>query len=295
MIASARPYIRSAKPADREAVLRFCENTWEWGDYIPLVWNRWLHEPASKALVATMRSQPVAFGHVIMVAPGEAWLEGLRVDPVYHQKGLATRLTQYLLVEAAKLGAGVARFATSSKNIAVHRMSAKFSFTEVAAILPLHAEATGMEHPLPYRPKPQALPNLLSFLEGSTVMAAMGGLYSTGWRFHSLNHDRIRESLNEGVVRIIGGPDIISALAIVEPGYPGEGLAVRYADGQIDALIELAYELRVEAASYEPPQVSARLPDIPQVQQAFQQAGYKPQAENPFWIYQQVLGVSSPI
>ena len=291
MIASARPYIRNAKPADREAVLRFCENTWEWGDYIPLVWDRWLHEPASKTLVATIHSQPVAFGHVIMVAPGEAWLEGLRVDPVHYQEGLSTRLTQYLLIEAVTLGAGIARFITASKNIAVHRMSEKFRFTKVAAILPLHAEATSMEHPLPYRPKPQALPNLLSFLEGSTVMAAMGGLYSTGWRFHSLNNDRIRESLNKGVVRIIGGPGIISALAIVEPGYPGEGLAVRYADGQLDTLIELAYELRVEAASYEPPQVSARLPDIPQVQQAFRQAGYKPQAENPFWIYQQVLNL----
>jgi len=84
---------------------------------------------------------------------------------------------------------------------------------------------------------------------------------------------------------------MVSALSIVEPGYPGEGLAVRYADGQLDALIELALDLRAEAASYEPRLVSARLPDIPHVQQTFRQAGYKLQAENHFWIYQRVLNL----
>ena len=34
--------IRPARPEDRPAVERICAHTWEWGDYIPEVWEEWL-------------------------------------------------------------------------------------------------------------------------------------------------------------------------------------------------------------------------------------------------------------
>ncbi len=102
----SRPYIRAARADDRAAVFRFSQHTWEWGDYIPLVWKRWFTEADGRLLVTTISGQPVALGHVVMAAPGEAWLEGMRVDPAYRQTGLATAMTRRLLKETGQLEAG---------------------------------------------------------------------------------------------------------------------------------------------------------------------------------------------
>jgi len=287
-IQSPRPYIRQARPPDKEAVLRFCQDTWEWGDYIPQVWDRWLREPDGKLLVTTIGTHPVAVGHIVMVTPSEAWLEGIRVDPVYRRTGLATRLTRRFSAEARAMGADVIRFLTSSLNTPIHRIAAKIGFARVASILPYEAEATQIESPLS-SPEQRDLPHLLSFRQRSTVLEAMGGLYGTGWRFHSLTPEQINIRLTKGQVRTVGEHGDISAMAIIEPGYSGEGLVATYVDGQPDSLYVLALGLRAEATRYDPPLVGVRLPATAEVQRVFRSAGYHAQSEQPFWIFQQTL------
>ena len=34
--------VRPARAVDKDAVLAFTQNTWEWGDYISYVWEQWL-------------------------------------------------------------------------------------------------------------------------------------------------------------------------------------------------------------------------------------------------------------
>jgi len=282
---SKRPYIRRARPADKQAVLRFCQNTWEWGDYISQVWDRWLNEPGGKVLVVTVDSLLVAIGHIIMLTSGEAWLEGLRVDPAYRRMGIATRLIQRLLAEARTLRANTVRFITSSVNTPVHHLATKLRFTRVAVISPYKAGAEQVKTPLS-KPEQWDLPCVLSFMQKSTMPAAMGGLYSTGWRFHSLSTEQLKFRMNKGQVRIIKNGENVSALAILEPGYSGEGLLVVYIDGQPHALSTLALGLRAEAVKYEPQQVVVRLPDNSEVQNIFHSAGFQLQTEQPFWIYQ---------
>ena len=289
MTLSSQPYIREARSEDRDGVFRFCQNTWEWGDYIPQVWDRWLAEPRGKLLVAILGGQPVAVDHVVMVSPEEAWLEGLRVDPAHRRAGLATLMARRCLKEAKSLGARVARFATSSLNTPIHILSAHLGFSRVAALGLWRAEATPVRNTMPSGPGAQALAPLLSFLQGSAALAATGGLYSSGWRFKSLSPDEMRGSLERGAVRqvsVLGGA---VALAIIEPGHPGEGLVVSYADGSPGVLTELALGLRAEAADLGLPLVSARLPDVPQVQEAFRKAGYEPAADSAFWVYERVV------
>mgnify|MGYP001573852196 CR=1 FL=1 len=283
---SSRVYIRVARPQDKEAVFRFCQNTWDWGDYVPQVWDRWLNEPEGRLLVATKQRQPIALVHWLMVRPGEAWLEGMRVDPAHRQAGLATSLTQRCLKEAARSGARIVRLATSSRNTPIHRMAARLGFTRVAVLQPLRAEARREKGPRLYRPGLSLLPRLLPLIQGSATLAAMGGLYSSGWRFHSLSPDELKARLRQGMVRMAGTPEDMKALAMIEMGSPWEGMAISYADGQPEALTVLALGLRAEAARLEVPLVSARLPDVPQVQGAFRNAGYQPSSDYPFWIYE---------
>ncbi|HJW88245.1 MAG TPA: GNAT family N-acetyltransferase [Dehalococcoidia bacterium] len=293
MTLSSRPHIREARSEDGDGVFCFCQNTWEWGDYIPQVWDRWLAEPRGKLLVAILGGQPVALDHVVMVSPEEAWLEGLRVDPAYRRAGLATLMARRCLKEAKGLGARVARFATSSLNMPIHILAAHLGFSRVAALGLWRAEATPVKSTMPSRPSAQALAPLLSFLQGSAALAAMGGLYSSGWRFKSLSPDELKGTLERWAVRQVNLPGGAVALATVEPGHPGEGLVVSYADGSPAVLTELALGLRAEAADLGLPLVSARLPDVPPVQEAFRKAGYEPAGEGAFWIYQRVLRPSA--
>ena len=36
--------IRAAKNEDRDLVLKFCKNTFSWGDYVEKVWDYWIDE-----------------------------------------------------------------------------------------------------------------------------------------------------------------------------------------------------------------------------------------------------------
>src|SRR5947209_16351946 len=108
--------IRPAQAEDHDAVLAFCAHTWEWGDYIDEVWDEWLHDANGLLLVATINGQPVGVAHLLMLNEMDAWLEGLRVDPNYRQRGIATALDQALLAEARRRRASNARLLTDSVN-----------------------------------------------------------------------------------------------------------------------------------------------------------------------------------
>jgi len=77
--------------------------------------------------------QPVAVARVAMLAEGEAWLEGIRVDPRMRGLGVATDLQVAELRWAAASGAAVVRYATGERNEASHRLGARHGFSQVAA------------------------------------------------------------------------------------------------------------------------------------------------------------------
>jgi GNAT superfamily N-acetyltransferase len=284
-----RPYIRLARSEDKPAILRFTEHTWDFGDYIADVWERWLREPRGKLLVSTIKRQPVAVMHVLIVAPGEAWLEGIRVNPEYRRAGLATRITRRSLREASLLGAHVVRFVTSSLNTPIHHLANELEFVRVAAIQTF--EADGITH----GPDSLAaatsgdLPWLQPFLQHSAVLKAMGGLSSTGWRFHNLNLQQITGKIETGQVRFLRSPEGAPALAILETGYTGEDLVISYADGEPGALADLAIKLREETARLNFKSVSVRLPEIAESRAIFLNAGYQSSEDPAFWLYEKIL------
>lgn len=88
-----QPTIRPAQQSDKEAVFKFCEHTFNWGDYITNVWDRWLEEEQARLFAATLNNKPVGIMRVSLQKPGEAWLQAARTDPDYRHKGIATALT----------------------------------------------------------------------------------------------------------------------------------------------------------------------------------------------------------
>lgn len=49
--------IRPAQQNDKDDVLKFCVNTFDWGDYIDQVWNSWYSDPNGRLIIAEYESE----------------------------------------------------------------------------------------------------------------------------------------------------------------------------------------------------------------------------------------------
>ena len=67
--------IRNAKPSDKSQVLKFCQNTFSWGDYVEHVWDYWLNEDL---LFVYEKKSPVGICHAFFLK-NQIWIEGIKI------------------------------------------------------------------------------------------------------------------------------------------------------------------------------------------------------------------------
>lgn len=124
-------HVRDVRSSDKDEVLEFTANTWDFGDYIEYVFDDWLADPSGRFIAAedANTGRIAAIDKLSFLSPTEAWFEGLRVNPVYRGSGLAASLQTYMISEARRLGAHTARFLTNITNQPVHRMAYRDVFS----------------------------------------------------------------------------------------------------------------------------------------------------------------------
>lgn len=112
---------------------------------MPEVWDDWLTATDGILLVACASSavtgadgtpiaagQPVAMSRLALLAPGEGWVEGIRVDPAVRGREVATNLQVAELAWAAAHEVRVVRYTTGQDNEASHRLGARHGFLRQA-------------------------------------------------------------------------------------------------------------------------------------------------------------------
>lgn len=80
--------IRKATNSDKDTVLKFCQNTFSWGDYVEHVWDCWLKE---ENLLVFENTNPVGICHAL-TSRNQLWIEGIRVSPNYRRRKIASEL-----------------------------------------------------------------------------------------------------------------------------------------------------------------------------------------------------------
>lgn len=80
--------IRIAKNKDKIPILKFCKNTFSWGDYIEHVWDFWLSEDN---LFVFEKNFPVGICHSFY-CKNQVWIEGIRIDPNFRRQKIASKL-----------------------------------------------------------------------------------------------------------------------------------------------------------------------------------------------------------
>lgn len=129
--------IRRAKPSDKDFVLDFCMNTFEWGDYVYRVWDRWISDPSGLLLVydssnfpSTSKSIPLGIIHIVKCLGDILWLEGLRVNKIHRNKGIATALLKYSLNYGINNGIKESSALVSTNNFPSQKMLEKLGFSK---------------------------------------------------------------------------------------------------------------------------------------------------------------------
>ncbi|MGO8946596.1 MAG: N-acetyltransferase family protein [Ktedonobacterales bacterium] len=318
--------VRPARPEDREAVLAFCQHTWDDGDYIEDVWEHWLTSETGDLLVAVAGGLPVGLIHLAMLSTEDAWIEGIRVDPRARRQGIGRVLTSQALVRARQRGAQVARLFTDSDNVASQELvTKKFGFQRIAEMaryvggaLPAGADAdadalletevsvatssgpesrkTDTESGLGPRlllADAEDYSRLREWLNQSNLAPANGGLQFGVWNAWTLHDRDLQEYIVRGMVWLLEEWQTIQAIAIVQdmPGQedsPGT-LQVRYIDGAAGGIGTLALALREIAQEHGLAQVVLWLPDLLILQDAMNGAGYSRGSQERLLIYQRAV------
>ncbi len=288
---NTKPFvIRRARAGDKAAILAFCERTYEWGDYVPEVLDEWLADQRGHLLVATVEDAPVGVAYVVLLTPTEAWLQGLRVHPEHRRKGLAQHFLRHCLDLARQRGAHVARFATSSENVAVHRTAQRAGMRRVAVMWVLEASATSGADagpslaPLTLQDWLLVAPHVLT----SSTLAQMSGLYGM-WDLQTLTADKLRDHLERGQVLGLWEGDQLECTAIIlDVDERWSCLSVAFVQATDSYGQALAHALRSHTARLNLEAVEVMLPSASSLHHAFLQAGFElgPESKHEIWIYE---------
>ena len=277
--------IRPACDADREAVFAFCAQTWEWGDYIPNVWENWLHDPHGKLLVATDDKQPVGLAHLQMLSESDAWLEGLRIAPDHRLHGLGTALNMALQEEALRRGATTVRLVTESTNTASLHIMPHVHMRQVGGFVPFCAvplERTPESRHAQYERTQLAtmndLDDIINYLNVSNVFPSAGGLYYAGFTGYTISDTLLEEYITAQHVYLLRRWERLDGLAIAEPRQEHDSLrlSVGYIDGMtIESISLIAHDLRRRATELEVENIYVYAPDLVLVRDGLTGIGYE--------------------
>src|SRR5712691_10081168 len=275
--------VRPARPEDREAVLAFCRQTWEWGDYIEYAWDEWLHDPQGVLFVVTIDGQPGGIANMRMLNETDAWLEGMRVDPAHRQQGLATALSQATLAEAMRRGATNARLITESINTGAISLIERGFFRRMGAFAVYKAmpetappkRQYGLDAP---QLATQAdIDDIIDYLNTSNIFPASGGLYYQGFTAYTIIASLLEAKVSARQVYVLRRWDRLDGLALAEirDGRQGSQLSIGYIDGTTESISLIAYALRRKLPEMGLAHISAFVPDLMMVRDAFVGAEYE--------------------
>ncbi|MBM3134001.1 MAG: GNAT family N-acetyltransferase [Chloroflexi bacterium] len=284
--------VRPARAEDKAAVLAFTTHTWEdeEGDYIHLVWNRWLRNRHGQMFVATADGQPVSVARVALQSRTEAWFEGMRVDPHFRRQGIAVQVQQACLAYARQQGCRVARLATGAENYTSQHLTEQGGFRRVAAFQH-HLAPASAETVAGVRPATAAdLPAILNLWRASAARPAAANLVPHGWSWQEMKEARLRRIVARppkahrapSALVAASAAGEVSGFALYRTRY-GQLLEINWLEGAEEAMRQLAQATRALAQERRLNDVACFAADHPPVRQALLAAGFQPEFE--MWLY----------
>ena len=240
--------IRLVSDSDKDFVLSYTSKTWEWGDYIGYVWDKWINDKNGQFVAIDVGGKAVAVCHMDVIEGNIAWLEGMRVHPDYRNKGFASILTSYCINIAKERGLSYVMLVTSSRNKPAQRVAEKLGFSVMARYTNFKDEGkeSVREESSARRATLHEFDLVWSYLSSSCNYSFNNGIIgarSKSWAFTFIDKKILEEEIILGNV-IIHGMRQLDGIAILGATVDDE-LYVRFIDGTPDGLREIVKALRL--------------------------------------------------
>lgn len=189
---------RPALPRDTQDVMELTSRIWEGEDYVPYVWQEWLSEPVGLLSVAEYGGRVVGLGKLSRLAPGQWWLQGLRVHPEFSGRRIASHLHEFQLDYWQRHGEGVIRLATVSHRPQIHHLSERTGFQKVVELSDYRAPAiAGEEHAFhPFNP--DEVEAALNLARASPALSLSSGLIDLGWQWAAPHEELLSRTIEQG-------------------------------------------------------------------------------------------------
>src|SRR5215831_14758452 len=139
--------IRPAQQNDKNDVLKFCVNTFDWGDYIDQVWDTWYADSNGRLIITEYESDEydrqhnngikssaiVAVSHAQLCPDRKMiWLEGIRIRSDYRRRHIATELIRKMLEYGIEHNAKESATIVSTNNVPSQLLMQSNGFVKIS-------------------------------------------------------------------------------------------------------------------------------------------------------------------
>ncbi|MFT3891792.1 MAG: GNAT family N-acetyltransferase [Anaerolineales bacterium] len=181
---------RPAIARDHADVTEFCKRIWNGHDYVPNTWHDWFLHPNGLFATAEYEGHAIACSKITLLAEGQWWLEGFRVDPSHQGKKVGSQIHNYLMDWWQEHGDGTLRLMTSSKNKHVHHLSEKTGYVKTYECCGY--KSSPLNEPVKTISPVTDIEEAVEFAHASESLQLTGGRVDLGWRTAILNKSIIR-------------------------------------------------------------------------------------------------------
>lgn len=217
---------RFAKKSDKEDILKFCVNTFDWGDYIDQVWDLWFSESNGALIVAEneirhTKGSVIAVSHVSLCPNRKnIWLEGIRVNPDYRRRSIATELLSKMLSYGKLQGAKEASAIVGINNLPSQLMMENNGFNVISKWNYYSTDkAQEFEKDNVRTAAFSDIKKVWDYLKQSQIYKSSGKRYVNSWRWYSFDSETLSSIIKDGKL-LISGNDVIEGIAIInKDGY----------------------------------------------------------------------------
>jgi GNAT superfamily N-acetyltransferase len=275
---------RPALPSDKADVLEFTKFIWDGRDYIQCVWDEWLADPEGLLAVAQYGRRSVGLAKISLSAPGQWWLQGLRVDPNHQDKKIGSRLHDYMDTWWLEHGDGVVRLMTSSKRVKVHHLCEKLGYTKTLEVKEFETDSLD-EACTSFQPvRKDEIPAALRTVLDSETLALSGGMLDLGWDMLKLKEEILASVQQQGMAFWWrGGEGLL--LAWEDDNEEGKVLGLGLPACALGSLPELLRDARCLAAQQGRVGAFWIAPLTPEILSAAELAGYRHHVEHSGYLY----------
>jgi N-acetylglutamate synthase-like GNAT family acetyltransferase len=241
--------IRRAQQNDKDEVLKFCVNTFDWGDYIHHVWDSWYSDPNGQLIIAEYESEEyikqlntgrkssttVAVSHVHLCPNRKMiWLEGIRIRSDYRRRHVATELIKKMLEYGIEQGTEESAAIVSANNVRSQLLMQSNGFVKVSKWNYFSGHKT--HNSLSTNGTKIRIADLedsnsiFKYLKSSEIFKLSGESYVDMWRWYPLDFTTLNHLIANKIVLVAENVDSTIIGIVVVNKYDGEQFQILYLD-----------------------------------------------------------------